>query len=296
VFVAVADAGGVLSWQAISQDLTPLQRGINNVTASRTMAGLYGAAGNVSIAPFYYTTTGNTPSTWTVTQPVRPTGTTARLTGPSSMDFPPVLPPGTQKGQVMTGAFTGTMNDGSMVPDDKGRLYRTTDFGQTWTSLVGADPARRLPNVPVYVVKYDPVTPTTVYAGTEVGVYITVDDGATWSRMGEGFPIVPVRDMYIAKNQEFIRVATYGRGFWEIYPSAGANRGVAGNGDYDRNLRLDWIDLAAMASRQGVTPATGAAPFYSWLLDITGTGASPPVQAINGADLEALITKLGGHP
>ena len=296
VFVAVAGAGGALSWRAISQDLTPQQRAFNNVAASRTIPGLYGAAGNTSAAPFYVSTTGNTPSTWAVAQPVRPTGTTARLTGPSSIDFPPVQPAGTVKGQVYVGAFVGTMNDGSALPDDKGRLWRTTDFGQTWRSLAGADPARRLPNVPVHVVKYDPVTPTTLYAGTDVGVYLSLDDGATWDRMGDGFPVVPVRDLYVARNQEFIRVATYGRGFWEIYPSAGAHQGVPGNGDYDRNLRLDWIDLAAMSSRLGVTPATPAAPFYTWLLDITGGGGDPPLQAIDGADLDALLAKLGGHP
>ena len=296
VFVAVAGAGGELSWKAISQDLTPQQRGLNNVTASRTIPGLYGAVGNASIAPFYYTTEGNTPSTWTVASPVQPTGTAARLTGPSSMDFPPVLAPGTAKGQVFIGAFVGILNDRSMVPDDQGRLYRTRDFGQTWTSIAGADPARRLPNVPVYVVKYDPVTPTTIYAGTDLGVYVSLDDGATWDRMGDGLPMVPVRDLYVARNQEFIRVATYGRGFWEIYPSAAAHQGVAGNGDYDRNLRLDWIDLAAMASRQGKTPAAQVAPLYTWLLDISGAGGASPVQSIDTADLEALLGKLGGHP
>lgn len=296
VFVAVQGAGNTLSWRAISQDLTPQNRGFNNVAASRTIPNLYGAAGNVSAAPFYVSTTGNTPSTWTVSQPVFPTGTAARLTGPSSIDFPPVQPPGTSPGQVFVGAFTGTMNDGSTLPDDKGRLWRTTNGGQTWQSIVGADPARRLPNVPVHVVKYDPVTPTTLYAGTDLGVYFSIDDGASWDRMGEGFPVVPVRDIYVAKNQEFIRVATYGRGFWEIYPSADAHRGVSGNGDYDRNLRLDWIDVAAMASRLGATPATPAAPFYTWLLDMTGAGSDPPRQAIDAADLEALLAKLGGHP
>jgi hypothetical protein len=296
IFVSVAGANGALSWVAISQDLTTQNRGFNNVTASRTIPGLYGAAGNVSIAPFYYTTAGNTPSTWVVASPVQPTGTAARLTGPSSMDFPPVLPPGTQKGQVFIGSFVSILNDGSMVPDDKGRLYRTTDFGKTWTSIVGADPAHRLPNVPVYVVKYDPVTPTTIYAGTELGVYVSTDDAATWNRMGDGFPMIPVRDIYVARNQEFIRVATYGRGFWEIYPSASANQGVAGNGDYDRNLRIDWIDLAAMASRQGVTPAAQTAPLYTWLLDINGAGSTAPTQSIDTADLEALLSKFGGHP
>lgn len=150
--------------------------------------------------------------------------------------------------------------------------------------------------MPIYVVKYDPVTPTTIYAGTDLGVYLTTDDGVTWNRMGEGLPMVPVRDIYIAKNQEFIRVATHGRGLWEIYPSAGANRGVAGDGDYDRNLKIDWIDVAALSSRLGVTPANTTPPFYSWILDLSAAGSDPPLAAIDRSDLSALVRKFGGHP
>jgi hypothetical protein len=299
VFVAIPAMGGGFTWKSISQDLTndPLGAGFNNVSASRGDANVYGAAGAVSAAPFYFTTTGNTKSVWTVTKPVFPLGDTKRLTGPSYIDFPAVRPPGTQPAQVFIGAFTGTMNDAARTPppDDKGHLYRTTDFGQTWTSIVGADPSRRLPNVPVYVVKYDPVTPTTIYAGTALGVYFTTDDAAHWDRMGDNFPMVPVRDMYVAKNQEFIRVATYGRGLWEIYPSATAAHGAPGNGDYDRNLRIDWVDLAAMSSRLGETPATQTPPLYSWILDIT-EGGGAPTQQIDDSDLAALLAQFGGHP
>ncbi|MGE5184945.1 MAG: hypothetical protein ACM31C_22910 [Acidobacteriota bacterium] len=302
VFVAIP-SGSSFIWQSISQDLTGDPSGVSfgNVVASRGTPDLYGAVGTVSAKPFFYTTHGNSQVIWPVAQPVHPVGDAQRLTGPSSMDFPPVLPAGTQPGQVFIGSFTGTMIDpasGARLPppDDKGHLYRTTDFGATWTSIVGADPAHRLPNVPVYVVKYDPVTPTTIYAGTDVGVYISLDDGATWDRMGDELPMVPVRDMYVAKNQEFIRVATYGRGLWEIYPSAGENHGALGNGDYDRNLRLDWIDVAAMATRLGVTPATTTKPYYSWILDMSSAGSDPPVAAIDESDLSALLAKFGGHP
>jgi hypothetical protein len=296
VFVAVP-AGDGFTWQSISQDLTasPIGAGISNVAASRATPGLYGAAGLVSAEPFYVTTQGNTNVTWTVAQPVRVGN--ARLTGPSSIDFPPTLETGQIPGQVFIGAFTGTLNNAARTPppDDKGRLWRTTDRGQTWTSIVGADPAHRLPNVPIYVVKYDPITASTIYAGTDLGVYITLDSGATWDRMGDGLPMVPVRDMYVAQNQDFIRVATYGRGLWEIYPSAGAGHGAPGNGDYDRNLQLDWIDLGAMAARQGVTPEQPTAPLYSWIMDMIGSG-STPVQAIDAEDLTALLATFGGHP
>jgi hypothetical protein len=114
--------------------------------------------------------------------------------------------------------------------------------------------------------------------------------------MGDGLPMVPVRDLYVARNQEFIRVATFGRGLWEIYPSATASQGALGNGDYDRNQQIDWVDVAAMASRQGVTPATSQPPFYSWILDVSAAGHDPPVQAIDAADLSALLNKFGGRP
>jgi photosystem II stability/assembly factor-like uncharacterized protein len=297
VFVSALQSGN-LTWLPISQDLTNSGHGFANVTASRAIAHLYGAAGTVSAAPFFTTTTGNTPAVWKQAQPVRPVAGTARLTGPSSIDFPPVTPAGKNPGDVFIGSFTGTLNDalGTPPPDDKGHLYRTTDGGQTWTSIVGADPAHRLPNVSVFVVKYDPVTPTTIYAGTLIGVYISTDDGATWDRMGDGMPMVPVRDMYIAKNQEFIRVATYGRGLWEIYPSAAENPGATGDGDYDRNLRLDWIDLAAMSARLGETPATTTRPFYSWILDMTSYGVDPPTAVIDDSDLTTLLAGFGGHP
>jgi hypothetical protein len=51
-----------------------------------------------------------------------------------------------------------------------------------------------------------------------------------------------------------------------------------------------------MSSRLGVTPATQTPPFYSWILDISGVGSDPPVAAIDDADLNALLVKLGGHP
>ena len=287
-----------LAWTAISQDLTPEPDGLQfaNVSASRTVAGLYGAPTTRSRAPFLFTTAGTKSATWTVARPVFPLATGGpRLTGASAIDFPPVLPTGTAPGQVFIGAFTGVMNNGNPPPDDRGRLWRTTDAGTTWSSIVGADPAHRLPNVPIYVVKYDPVTATTIYAGTDLGVYFTIDDGGSWNRMGEGFPVVPVRDLYVAKNQEFIRAATYGRGLWEIYPSAAANQGTPGNGDYDRNLRFNWIDLAAMSARLGVTPATTVPPLYTWFLDLSGADRDLPVQRIDDADLVALLAIFGGR-
>jgi hypothetical protein len=295
VFVANDDGAGGYKFVPISQDLAtdPSGNGINNVVASRAIAGLYGAVAMTPDAPFFTSTAGNTLASWKAAKGVNAGGNF--IQNPSSMDFPPVTPAGKQPGDVFIGAFTGPLTDGSPASDANGYLYRTMDGGKTWSTIVGADPAHRLPAVPVYVVKYDPVTPTTIYAGTQIGVYLSLDDGATWNRMGDNFPMVPVRDIYVAKNQDFIRVVTYGRGMWEIYPSASANQGALGNGDFDRNLKIDWIDLGAMSARLGDTPATATAPLYSWILDMTGDG-SAPVQSIDDGDLNALLAKFGGHP
>jgi hypothetical protein len=307
VFIS-AQVGTGLTWKALSQDVSGDDIHFTNVAASSTIPGLYGAAAATgfrgtgsSIVPFYVTISGDARVPWLAAEPVQlphPSGMLRTMSAASSIAFPPVLPPDTTPGQVYIGAFAGVLDDGEQTPpaDDQGRLYRTTDFGKTWRSIVGADPAQRLPNVSIYVVKYDPVSPTTIYAGTELGVYVSRDDGETWGRLGEGLPIVPVRDLYVARNQEFIRVATFGRGLWELFPSATAPRGAAGNGDYDRDQAIDWVDVAAMASRLGTTPATTEAPLYTWILDVSAEGHDPPVQAIDEADLGALVDKLGGRP
>jgi hypothetical protein len=305
VFVNVALPDGTPHFVPISQDLTPQGLAFTSVAASSRVPGLYGGSAasgfrgsGPSPVPFFVTARGNTMSSWIPAQPVQPVGTTRHMSAASSIAFPPVLPDGTTPGQVYIGAFVGALDDPLRTPppDDQGHLYRTTDFGATWTSIVGADPAHRLPNVAVFVVKYDPVSPSTIYAGTDLGVYISLDDGATWNRMGDGLPMTPVRDLYVARNQEFIRAATFGRGLWEIYPSATASQGALGNGDYDRNLQIDWVDIAAMASRLGVTPATSQPPFYSWILDVSAAGHDPPVQAVDDADLTTLLTRFGGRP
>lgn len=301
VYVDVAQGDAAPHFIPISQDVTLQGLQLTSVAASLTVPGLYGASSATgfrgtgpSPAPFFVSAQGNAMAPWIAAAPVQPAGTAFHMAAASSIAFPPMPPAGTLPGQVYIGAFLGALDDPLRTPppDDQGHLYRTTDFGQTWTSIAGADPAHRLPNVAVFVVKYDPVSLSTIYAGTDVGAYVSRDDGATWDRLAEGLPMVPVRDLYVARNQEFIRAATFGRGLWEIYPSASA-RPEPGNGDYDRNQQIDWVDVGAMAARLGTTPATVESPFYSWLLDVAPGGTGP---AIDDADLTALLARFGGRP
>ncbi|HEY7510455.1 MAG TPA: hypothetical protein VIG50_09385 [Vicinamibacteria bacterium] len=94
-------------------------------------------------------------------------------------------------------------------------LWKSTDFGASWTTIDGGDfPA----GVPVNVVRNDPSNPGVIYAGTHLGVYRSTDRGASWTRFGSGLPLVEVTDLYLSSDSTLMRAATFGRGFWELAP------------------------------------------------------------------------------
>jgi photosystem II stability/assembly factor-like uncharacterized protein len=101
-----------------------------------------------------------------------------------------------------------------------GHLFKTTDFGATWTRADGAGGIAPLPDVPVLRVLVDRRDPTgnTLYAATDIGVFQSADSGGTWSAFNLGvIPVVPVFD--IAQNDNgVIYVGTHGRGAYQLLP------------------------------------------------------------------------------
>ncbi len=89
-------------------------------------------------------------------------------------------------------------------------VFKTTDFGKTWTKLVAGFPA----NDYVHAVRVDPRRPNLLFAGTEQGVYVSFDDGARWQPLQLNLPAAPVNDLVI-KNTDLV-VATHGRSFWVL--------------------------------------------------------------------------------
>lgn len=81
----------------------------------------------------------------------------------------------------------------------------------TWTPMQNG-----LPDLPVTRVYVDPRDANTVYAATHVGIYRTTDGGSNWAPYGNGLPTVRVNDIYMPPDGGFIRIATYGRGIWEL--------------------------------------------------------------------------------
>ncbi|MBI3708622.1 MAG: glycosyl hydrolase, partial [Proteobacteria bacterium] len=87
-------------------------------------------------------------------------------------------------------------------------LFRTRDGGKTWQSINGTIPKDEITRV----LRADHVRPGLLYVGTETGVFFSLNDGATWSRMAGGFPVVPVYDLKL-KGSDLV-AATHGRSFW----------------------------------------------------------------------------------
>jgi photosystem II stability/assembly factor-like uncharacterized protein len=92
--------------------------------------------------------------------------------------------------------------------DKKPLIYKTTDFGKTWTLIVNGINEEHF----LRVVREDPERRGLLFAGTERGVYVSFDDGANWRSMRRNLPLVPVHDLRIKEGD--LIAATHGRGFW----------------------------------------------------------------------------------
>ena len=87
-------------------------------------------------------------------------------------------------------------------------IYKTSDYGKTWTKLTAGIPDTTF----VRVVREDPKKRGLLYAGTEQGVFISFNDGANWRSLQLNLPTTPVHDLVIKDND--LVVATHGRAFW----------------------------------------------------------------------------------
>jgi photosystem II stability/assembly factor-like uncharacterized protein len=150
-------------------------------------------------------------------------------------------------------------------------IYRTHDFGQTWTRTnAGID-------APAYVhaVREDPAHRGLLFAGTETGIYVSFDDGDHWQSLQLNLPVTPIRDMTIHASD--LVIATHGRSFWildDITPLRQASDATAATGAYLFRPRT------AVRVRPGNEHGTPLPPEIP-------AGENPPDGAIIDYDLKA---------
>jgi hypothetical protein len=88
-------------------------------------------------------------------------------------------------------------------------LYKTTDYGATWTKI-----SANLPTGAVNVVVQDRKNRNLLFVGTDMGVFVSIDGAASWTRFKSNLPTVAVHDLLIHPRENDLVLGTYGRGFW----------------------------------------------------------------------------------
>ena len=150
-------------------------------------------------------------------------------------------------------------------------IYRTTDYGKTWTKLVNGLPATDF----VRVVREDPVRRGLLFAGMEHGVWVSFDDGGHWESLRRNLPIVPVHDLVIKEGD--LVAATHGRSFWILDDIAPLRELVRATPREAAHLfkprdayRVDWSGGFSFPPNEahpvGKNPPNGAMIYY-WLKD-----------------------------
>ncbi|HEV2352318.1 MAG TPA: glycosyl hydrolase, partial [Terriglobia bacterium] len=115
--------------------------------------------------------------------------------------------------------------DAHRLDDVKPYIFKTSDYGKTWTAITAGIPEGSY----VHAVREDPKRKGLLFAGTESGVYVSFDDGARWQSLQMDMPTVPVHDLTV--NNDDLVIATHGRAFWildDITPLRQFTTDVAG--------------------------------------------------------------------
>jgi photosystem II stability/assembly factor-like uncharacterized protein len=192
-------------------------------------------------------------------------------------------------------------------------IFRTRDYGKTWTKIVNGIAA----NDYVHVVREDQARKGLLYAGTQHGAYVSFDDGDRWLPFKNGLPDTPVTDLWVEDNA--LAIATHGRSFYvmdnlatlrqlgttpltdvALFAPAGAVRGLErATIDYylqaqPKSLTLDFLDASGQVVRSFTgeppkPPAEGAGGGG-------GFGGGAPATVPMAAGLNRVTWDLNSHP
>jgi len=133
------------------------------------------------------------------------TNVRGNITGPPAGTWVSRVTPSRYDAGTAYVSFDGHRND-----DFKPYIFKTTDYGRTWTNRSGNLPA----NHPVYVVTEDLRNPNLLFVGTEFAAYCSVDGGRSYHRLMNGLPTVAVHDLIIHPREGDLIAATHGRSIW----------------------------------------------------------------------------------
>ncbi len=153
-------------------------------------------------------------------------------------------------------------------------LFRSDDYGQTWTSIVANLPG----DGPVHVIREDPRNPDLLYVGTEFGLFLSLDGGASWHKQAH-LPTVPVHDLAIHPRDGELVIATHGRGIYvmDVLPLQELTVRNRAQAVYLSDIRPAQayrqvtIRKLGIKSYAGENPPYGAGFFYYLRSDVAAT-------------------------
>ena len=167
--------------------------------------------------------------------------------------------------------------------------YRTADGGRTWQDIASNLPA----DGPVKVVREDPVNPSLLYAGTEFGLFVSLDRGGHWTKLGD-LPTVAVDDILVHPRDHDLVIATHGRSLFVL----------------DDIRALQGLTPEVLAKEAHLFPPAPATAFFmlpgsaDWAGKAIFRGENPPegaqityfVKSYTGEPVKIAIAGPGGSP
>ena len=154
--------------------------------------------------------------------------------------------------------------------DFKPYIFRTTDFGKTWTRLVDE---KKVIGYALCVLQ-DPTEPNLIFAGTEQGLWVSLDNGNSFQQWKNGYPSVSTYDLAIQEREADLVIATFGRALWILDDIRPLRKLAASKGLLNK-------DFVAFDSRNVVQAQFKNAPGYEWstwgIWDADNRPASAPI-------------------
>ncbi|MDD5542267.1 MAG: hypothetical protein PHX83_03765 [Acidobacteriia bacterium] len=178
---------------------------------------------------------------------------------------------------------------GYRTGNDAPLAYRTIDAGKTWQSIRSNLPD----NGPVEVIREDPKNPKILYAGTEFGLFVSFNQGESWTKFG-GLPTIPVHDIQIQPQKLDLVAATHGRSLYVLDD-------ISVLEEMTPEIEKESAHLFPIRPSLGFDPLPG---FSEWNGNEVYSGANAPLGAIinvwikayTGKPVSLAITNSGGQP
>ncbi len=152
--------------------------------------------------------------------------------------------------------------DNHKFGDYKPYLLKSNNGGKSWKSITNGLPDNTL----IWRIVQDHVDPNLMFLATEYGIYVTLNQGETWTKFSEGLPTISFRDLAIQKRENDLVAASFGRGFY-VLDDYSALRNLGSNGLASPRLfkprkALQYKPINVGTSSQGASYFTARNPDY----------------------------------